>query len=165
MQSESIEMYQDAHNLFNYGFNEYESVALISENTFVQNIKIENGDNKEISAIAESGFKALVKKGSAKEIESRVVINDITLPLEENDIVGKIDFIQDEKVIGSVNLITKTQVKSTLTEESGSGLFLSVAKFVGSVIIFTLSAVFLLKVYNDVRVRINRRKRRKKYNS
>jgi D-alanyl-D-alanine carboxypeptidase (penicillin-binding protein 5/6) len=165
MQGESLEMYQDAHNLFNYGFNEYESATLINKNTFVKNIKVENGDSKEISVIAENEFTTLIRRDSDKEIESKVVINDITLPIEANAIVGKIDFIQGEKVIGSVNLITPTQVKSTLTEESGRGLFLSVTKFIGTVIIFTLSAVFLLKVYNDVRVKINRKKRHRKYNS
>ena len=165
MQGESLEMYQDAHNLFNYGFDEYESTTLINKNTFVQNIKIENGDSKEISAIAENGFKTLIKKDSAKEIESKIVINDITPPLEANSIVGKIDFMQGKEVIGSVNLITPTQVKSTLTEKSGGGLLLSIAKFIGAVIIFTLSAVLLFKIYNDVRIKINRKKRRRRYNS
>ncbi len=165
MRGVSLEMYQDAHNLFNYGFDEYESKTLINKNTFVQNVKIQNGDSKVVSAITESDFKALTKKNSAGPIESKVVINEITLPLEPNDIVGKIDFMQDGEVIGSVNLITPTQVKSTLTENSGSGLFLSVVKFIGAIVIFALSALFLLKIYNDVRVKINRRKRRKKYNS
>lgn len=165
MQGESLEMYQDAHNLFNYGFNEYQSATLINKNTFVQNIKIENGDSKEISAISESDLKTLIKKDSVKEIEPKVIINDIAPPLEANSIVGKIDFMQGEKVIGSVNLITPTQVKSTLTEKSGGGLLLSVAKFIGAIILFTLSAVFLLKIYNDIRIKINRKKRRKKYNS
>ncbi len=165
MNGVSLEMYQDAHNLFNFGFNEYESATLINKNTFVQNIKVQNGDSKEISAITESEFKTLIKKDSAKNIESKVMINEITPPLEPNDIVGKIDFMQDGKVIGTVNLITPTQVKSTLTESSGSGLFLSVVKFIGAVVIFALLAIFLLKVYSDIRTKINRRKRRRKYNS
>ncbi len=165
MNGVSLEMYQDAHNLFNFGFSEYENATLVGKNTFVQNVKIQNGDSKEISAITESEFKTLIKKDSAKNIESKVVINEISLPLEPNDIVGKIDFMQDGKVIGSVNLITPTQVKSTLTEDSGGGLFLSVVKFIGAIVIFALLVISLFKVYNDLRVKINRRRRRRKYNS
>lgn len=165
MNGVSLEMYQDAHNLFNFGFSEYESATLISKNTFVQNIKIQNGDSKEVSAITESEFTTLIKKDSQEKIESKVVINEITLPLEPNDVVGKINFMQDGKVLGSVNLITPTQVKSTLTETSGNGLFLTIVKFIGYMVIFVLISLFLLKVYNDVRVKINRRKRRKRYNN
>lgn len=165
MNGVSLEMYQDAHNLFNFGFSEYENATLVGKNTFVQNVKIQNGDSKEISAITESEFKTLIKKDSAKNIESKVVINEISLPLEPNDIVGKIDFMQDGKVIGSVNLITPTQVKNTLTEDSGGGLFLSVVKFIGAIVIFALLVISLFKVYNDLRVKINRRRRRRKYNS
>lgn len=165
MNGVSLEMYQDAHNLFNYGFDEYESATLINKNTFVQNIKVNNGDSKEISAIAENDFKTLVKKDSVKSIESKVVINEITLPLEENDVVGKIEYTLDGKVIGTINLITPTQVKSTLSENSGNGLFVTIIKFIGFIILFALVSVFLLKIYNDIRIKINRKKRRKKYNN
>ncbi len=165
MKGVSLEMYQDAHNLFNYGFDEYETTTLVNKNTFIQNIKVQNGDSKVISAITESDLKTLLKKGSEGNIESNVLINDITLPIKENDVVGKIDFMQDGKVIGTVNLITPTQVKSNLTENSGSGLLLSVIKFIVALVIFALLLLFLLKIYNVMRVKINRRKRRRKYNN
>lgn len=165
MNGVSLEMYQDAHNLFNFGFDEYESAKLISKNTFIQNVKVQNGDSKEISVITESDFTTLLKKDSAENIESKVVINEITLPLKENDVVGKLEYSLAGKVIGTVNLITPTQVKSTLTEGSGGGIFLTIVKFIGFIVVFALAALFLLKIYNEIRVKINRKKRRKKYNN
>lgn len=165
MNGVSLEMYQDAHNLFNFGFEEYVSETLINKNTFVQNIKVYNGDSKEISAIAESDFKTLVKKDSYENIEAKVLINELALPLKENDIVGKIEYMIEGKVIGSVNLITPTQVNSTLSESSNGGILLSIVKFIGLIILFALIGALLLKIYNDIRIKINRKKRRKKYNS
>jgi len=162
MKGVSLEMYQDAHNLFNFGFNEYESKTLINKNTYIKNVEIKNGDSKEISVITESNLTALVKKSSDKNIKSNVVINDITLPLEKNQVVGKIEYTLDNASIGSVNLITPIEVKSTLTEESGGSFFMGIMKFLGILVIFSLIVLFLLKVYNDIRIKINRKKRRKK---
>jgi len=164
MNGVSLEMYQDAHNLFNFGFNEYESTTLISKNTYVKNIKIQNGDSKEISIITESDLKVLLQKNSQENIKSNVAINEINLPLKENDVVGKIEYSLDDKVIGSVNLITPMAVKSTLSDESGGSFIMGILKFLGILVVFSVTVLFLLKMYNDIRVKINRRKRRKRYN-
>lgn len=165
MNGVSLEMYQDVHNLFNFGFDEYECATLINKNTFVQNIKVLNGDSKEISAITESDFTALLKKNTEENIESNVVLNEIKLPLEENAVVGKIEYTLDGKVIGTVNLITPTQVKSTLSEDTNNGIFSAVVKFIGFIALFTITALFIFKIYNDIRLKINRKKRRRRFNS
>ena len=165
MKGVSLEMYQDVHNLFNYGFDEYESTTIANKNTFVENIKIQDGDSREISVITESDFTTLLKKSAKQEVISNVILNEITLPLAKNDVVGKIEYILDGEIIGSVNLISPIEVKSTLQENSGGGIFFSILKFLSSLVVFSLVALILLKVYNDIRIKINRRRRRKKYNS
>lgn len=164
MKGISLEMYQDAHNLFNYGFEEYENATLISKNTFIKNIKITNGDSKEISVITESDLSALIAKSSFDEIKSNVIMNDITLPIEKNDVVGKIEYTLNNKVIGTVNLISPISVKSTAVEGQGN-IFLTIVKFIGLLILFAAVSVLFLKIYNDIRIRINRKKRRRKYNN
>jgi D-alanyl-D-alanine carboxypeptidase (penicillin-binding protein 5/6) len=164
MKGISLEMYQDAHNLFNYGFGEYENATLISKNTFVKNIKIANADSKEISVITETELTALIEKSSSGDIKSNVIMNDITLPIEKNDVVGKIEYTLNNEVIGTVNLISPISVKSTAVENQGN-IFLTIVKFIGYLILFAVVSILLLKIYNDIRIRINRKKRRKKYNS
>ncbi len=165
MNGVSLEMYQDAHNLFNYGFKEYESSTLISKHTFVQNIEVKNGDSKEISAITESDFTTLIKKSSKSNIESEIIINDINLPIKKNEVIGRIDYKSEGKLIGSVNLITPITVNSTLTENSGGNLFFSVIKTILYIVAFGTAVVFLLKIYNDIRVKLIRKKRKSRYNS
>lgn len=164
MKGISLEMYQDAHNLFNYGFGEYENITLISKNTFVKNIKIANGDSKEISVITENDLNMLIEKSSSGDIKSNVIMNDITLPIEKNDVVGKIEYTLNNEVIGTVNLISPISVKSTAVENQGN-ILLTIAKFIGFLILFAGVSILLLKIYNDIRIRINRKKRRKKYNN
>ena len=156
----SLEMYQDAHNLFNYGFESYQSSTLAYKNTFIQNLTIKNGDNKEISLITENDFTALIEKNSISNVQSKVILNDITLPLNKNDVVGKIEYSLDGKILGSVNLITPTTVNSTLTESTGiNPIFMTLLK---SVFVLAL-IIFAFRIYNNIRIKINRKKRRRKY--
>lgn len=164
MKGISLEMYQDSHNLFNYGFEEYESTTLVGKNTFIKNIRITNGDSKEISVITESDLTALIQKNSFDDIKSNVYINDITLPIEKNNVVGKIEYTLDDEVIGTVNLICPISVKSSVIE-SRSSLFMKMVEFIGFLILFAVFAVLLLKVYNDLRIRLNKKKRRKKHHN
>ena len=164
MKGISLEMYQDSHNLFNYGFEEYESTTLVGKNTFIKNIRITNGDSKEISVITENDLTALIQKNSFDDIKSNVYINDITLPIEKNNVVGKIEYTLDDEVIGTVNLICPISVKSSVIE-SRSSLFIKMVEFIGFLILFAVFAVLLLKVYNDLRIRLNKKKRRKKHHN
>jgi len=164
MKGISLEMYQDAHNLFNIGFEEYVNAKLAGKNTFIKNIKISNGDSKEISLITESDLTALVEKSSLDNIKSNIYIDEISLPIEKNQIVGKIEYTLDSEVIGTVNLISPISVKSTAQEGQGN-IFLSIVKFIGYLLLFTAVSILLLKVYNDIRIRVNRKKRRSRYNN
>lgn len=162
MNGVSLEMYEDAHNLFNYGFSDYKSTKLVYKNTFIQNLQIENGDSKVISLITESDFSALVGKSSTQDIKSNVIINDITLPIKKNDIVGKLEFTIDGKVIGSVNLVTPISVQSTLLESPKKKFGIINILMILAFIIFM---IIVLRIYNNIRIKINRRKRRKRFRS
>lgn len=164
MKGISLEMYQDVHNLFNYGFKEYENAILINKDTYIKNVKITNGDSKEISIITENDLTALVEKDSLGDIKSNVIMDDITLPIEKNAVVGKIEYTLYNEVIGVVNLISPISVKSTAVESQGS-IFLPIVKFIGLLILFAVVSILLLKVYNDIRIRVNRKKRRRRYNN
>ncbi len=164
MKGISLEMYQDAHNLFNYGFEEYISATLVGKNTFIKNVKLTNGDSKEISVITESDLTALVEKSSLDNIKSNIYIDDINLPIEKNHIVGKIEYSLDNELIGTVNLISPISVKSVAQEGQGN-IFLSIVKFIAYLILFAGISILLLKIYNDIRIRVNRKKRRSRYNN
>lgn len=164
MKGISLEMYQDTHNLFNYGFEEYISSTLVGKNTFIRNVKITDGDSQEISVITESDLTALVEKSSLDNIKSNVYIDDISLPIEKNHIVGKIEYTLDNEVIGTVNLISPISVKST-AQEGQENILLSIVKFIGYLILFAGVSILFLKIYNDIRIRVNRKKRRSRYNN
>lgn len=162
MNGVSLEMYEDAHNLFNYGFSDYQSTKLVSKNTFIQNLKVENGDSKEISVITESDFYTLAEKNSIKEIKSKIILNNITLPIKKNDVVGKMEFSIDNKIIGSVNLITPISVQSTLSDSPKKKF--GIINFL-MILAFIIFMLIVLRIYNNIRIKINRRKRRKRFRS
>lgn len=156
----SLEMYEDAHNLFNYGFSEYQSTTLVYKDTFVQNLEIENGDSKEISIITESDFSTLTEKSSISNIKSKIILNEISLPLEKNSVVGKMEFSLDDKIIGTINLISPTSVKSTISGETKNKFgFITLLK----IIVAAVFLIIILRVYSNVRNKLNRKRRRKKF--
>jgi len=156
----SLEMYQDAHNLFNYGFSEYQSTTLVHKDTFIQNLEIENGDSKEISIITESDFITLAEKSSISNIKSKISLNEISLPIEKNSVVGKMEFSLDDKVIGSINLISPTSVQSTASGETKNKFkFTTLLKAIVAIVVF----IIIIRVYNIIRIKMNRKRRRKKF--
>jgi D-alanyl-D-alanine carboxypeptidase (penicillin-binding protein 5/6) len=163
MKGISLEMYQDAHNLFNYGFSEYKGTTLINKNTFVKNIEIKNGDSKVVSLITESDLTALAKKDSLGKITSNIVIGEVSLPIEENEVLGKIEYSLDGKVIGAVNLISPASVKST--EDRRGGFLVTLLKSFAVLVLILISLLFILKAYNSIRVKLNRKRRQRRYNN
>ncbi|MDD2494969.1 MAG: D-alanyl-D-alanine carboxypeptidase [Tissierellia bacterium] len=156
----SLEMYQDAHNLFNYGFESFQNATLAYKNTYIQNLTINNGDIKEISLITENDFNALLEKDYIPNVKSKIIIDDITLPLKKNDVIGKIEYSIEGKILGSVNLITPTPVNSTIVEDTKSNSFFKTLLK----LLFVLALILIsFRIYNTIRIKLNRKRRRKKY--
>ena len=51
LKAKGKEVYVDIHKLLNYGFDNYEKIAIAHKDQFIENIKISNGTNSMVAGI------------------------------------------------------------------------------------------------------------------
>lgn len=116
----SKQMYADSVKLFDYGFNNYNKLKLLSKNSIMKKVPIFNAtaDTDDLSqklgyidVIAQDDFiyygNSSITKDDVK-IETTLPDN-FKAPIFKNDVVGEVKFIYNNTVLGSVALLsTKT---------------------------------------------------------
>lgn len=153
------DVYTDTHNLLNYGFDNFERVLLINKNEFVQNIEIQDGTSRYISAISQDDLKIIIDKNNTSNIKKKINIVDLTLPLKKDTVVGNIEYTLNNKVIGSVNLVSPIAVdKSDNSKaiEKVNSIPTWVKILIGAIIL-----ILALRTYNKNKRKLNKIKRQK----
>ena len=103
---------QETSSLLDYGFNMYKVDVVKNKNDVITEIPIEKGTKDSINAIVEDDLLVLKKKSEiSKQYDIETKLNDIKLPINEGDIVGKVLVRDGNKVIKEANLIADTSVK------------------------------------------------------
>lgn len=106
----------NARTLLDYGFANYEYVSTSEQGKVVQNIPISKGIQKDLNLVYESSTGCTINKGNSKQITTEIKINDnIEAPITRGDILGKVNFYLDEKIIATSNLIAQNDVKKMNT--------------------------------------------------
>ena len=99
-----------ASTLLDYGFTNFEYKKLLSSGDLIRNINISKGTKKSLTAIAESDCAHLIKKGANVNIEQTVNIDNLSLPIKKDDVIGIVNFVLDGNVIASSNLLSDSDV-------------------------------------------------------
>ena len=91
--------YVDTINLFNYGFENYKIQKINTANTEIQNLTIENAtkDTKNLPLLLKDDMYALIPTNiDLSTLKYDIEINsNISAPITENDVLGKITYIID----------------------------------------------------------------------
>ena len=114
-------IYSDSRSLIDYGMYDVKEKNLIEKNEYVYTVNLENEKKSKIDLVAESTLMTYEDKNDTLEIENEITINEeISLPIEENQILGKISFSSKGKFLGEVNLISNIAIsdKDMFTEET-----------------------------------------------
>lgn len=103
---------RDAGMLLNYGFSKYEGKKILSTDDEVDTIYLGKNTDKYFIAKAKSDLVAIVPKGDTREVENKIVLDEIKKEYKEGDIVGKCEVYIGEEKIGEVELYSDRDVKS-----------------------------------------------------
>ena len=97
--------------LLNYGFDNYKIDLVKSKDEIVETVKIDKGNKKSVDIYLKNDL-AILSKKSDKNIkyDYEVVLNDIKIPLKNGDVVGKINLLNNNKVVKSEDLIVKDDI-------------------------------------------------------
>lgn len=106
----------NAKSLLDYGFANYEYISTSVKDKVVQNVPILKGLEKNVNLVYESTTGGIVNKSSSKKVTSEVQINEnIEAPINKGDVLGKVNFYLEDKMIASSNLVAQNEVKKMNT--------------------------------------------------
>lgn len=163
LKGSGTELYTDAHNLFNYCFQSYEKRKLICANEFVKDINVEN-EKEPITLVTEKSVNYITQKNSNLEIEKNTIIFDVSLPITRGDIMGKVEYKYNGKVIGYTNIISTRDipVRSENAFSKNKNFFSNFKSNLLSILSAIFIAIIVLRIYNNIRKKRIRKKRKKR---
>ena len=104
--------FNNASNLLNYGFTNFEFVSLAKKGDIVQTIKVDKGTETEVNAVFEQDVGTLVSKGNDMNINKTISLQDaISAPVMENQQLGTVTFTLNDETIATANLVANKTVE------------------------------------------------------
>lgn len=102
---------RDAGMLMNFGFSKFEGKKILVKDEDVENIYLSKNTEKFFVAKAKDDLIAIIPKGENKEIEKKIIIEELKKEYKEGDIVGKCELYLGEDKIGEVELYSDRDIK------------------------------------------------------
>lgn len=103
---------QETTSLLDYGFNLYKVQVIKKQGDVIKTVDLNKATKNKVDVILDRDITVLSKKSNTeKSYTEKVNINEVKLPLKENQIVGNIEIYDQGKQIGSYPLIVKENVK------------------------------------------------------
>lgn len=98
--------------LLDYGFNNYKVNLVKAKGETVKKVKVDKGSIDEVDIITENDILILNKKSDATiNYDTKIIVNDIDLPIKKGTIVGKIEVLYNDEVVKTDNLVAGNDVK------------------------------------------------------
>ena len=98
--------------LLDYGFNNYKVNLVKAKGETVKKVKVDKGSIDEVDIITENDILILNKKSDATiNYDTKIIVNDIELPINKGTIVGKIEVLYNDEVVKTDNLVAGNDVK------------------------------------------------------
>lgn len=161
LKSQGTNLWIDTHKLLNHGFNDFDKKILGFKNEFVKNIDINNGDKDFVTGVISEDVSVSLKSDMKNDISKKIKINDnIRAPIEKGEVLGSIEYINDEKIIESVNIVSAEEISLIAGYEKtlSASLFNDFNIWWIVIILF----LFLILRINILRKRRKKRKRKKR---
>lgn len=103
--------FSEAKLLLDYGFNTYSFKNLCQKDSVYQSVSVNKGIEKEVNLVFENDTGALIKKTNSSEITEELVLKEnIEAPISKGDILGSINYFDNNSQIASVNLVAEKDV-------------------------------------------------------
>ena len=103
--------FSEAQKLLDYGFNNFSYQSFGKTGDLIQTISIDKGVQATIPVVLENDAGILLAKGSEKNIEQTVTIDEsISAPISTGQKVGEISFSLNGEVLATVNLVSQVSV-------------------------------------------------------
>lgn len=95
----------EVSNLFNYGFGNYETRQFVCKDIPLQEMQVKRGKTELLQIAPLNDYFYFSAKTNKQKIESQVVLEDVTAPIEKRQVVGKLILKTGEQVLIEIPLI------------------------------------------------------------
>lgn len=113
LKSLAANIYIDTHKLFDHSPNMARPILLAKKNEFIDNIAIKGGDTAYITAVISKDFKLDSNSKNISNLKRELIVkNNLKLPISKGQVVGKVNFKDGNKVLGSVDVISINSIVS-----------------------------------------------------
>ncbi|MDO5516766.1 MAG: D-alanyl-D-alanine carboxypeptidase family protein [Clostridium sp.] len=102
---------RDASILLNYGFSKYEGKKIVAKDEDVDKVFMDEQTEKYFMAKAKDDLNAVVPKGCGKDIEKKIVIDELKKEYKQGEIVGKCELYIGEDKVGEVDVYSDRDIK------------------------------------------------------
>ncbi|MDC9598259.1 serine hydrolase [Xenorhabdus anantnagensis] len=129
--------FSDSEKLLSWGFRFYESATLLKASDTLVTEKVWYGTRSKVALGVEKDASVLVPRGQAGNLKASFTLNNASLeaPLAQNQIVGTVDFVLNDKIIDQRPLVVKEAVEE-------SGFFGRMWDFVVKTVIGWFNSIF-----------------------
>lgn len=113
LKSDIPNVYGDTIQLFDYGFNNYQLVAIARANEFIQNIEIENGIYPIATGIIGEDFLYPLSTYNIPNVDRIIsTYTDLVAPINRGDVIGSVEFFMGDESLGSIEIVSATDIAS-----------------------------------------------------
>ena len=125
----SDDRFEGAKALLNWGFANYETVTPDLKSVEIPEVKVLRGLEKSVIPKVQSVKPVTLKKGESGKIEYTVEIcEDVSAPVEKNQLLGKITAKVGDNIIGEYSLVAESEVRKITIFDIMSGILKSMTK-------------------------------------
>lgn len=147
LKAEGLNVYMDSRYLLDFGLNNFYSKKIISKNIILKEKSFLFSNNGKLKISSKEDFYAIRKKGEPDvSLEStKIILNkDLKLPLQKNEVVGKLEIFKDNEHIKTIDLIAKNSLISIFDDKNFiSNAFKVFMILLGFIIIVTILILFI----------------------
>ncbi|ALB46902.1 D-alanyl-D-alanine carboxypeptidase family protein [Clostridium beijerinckii] len=102
---------RDAGVLLNYGFSKYEGKKFVSKDEEIDKVYMDEQTDKFFMAMAKDDLNVIIPKGGNKDLDKKIVIDELQKEYKAGDIVGKCEVYLGSEKVGEVDIYCDRDVK------------------------------------------------------
>lgn len=106
--------FSEATKLLDYGFTNYTSKCFGNKGDIIKTVDVNRGIQSQVNLVLEDDACVLIKKGDTGNISQNIIINEnISAPIKQGDVLGKIQYKAGEQILIEKNLIADSDIEKS----------------------------------------------------
>lgn len=155
-----FEMYRDSRLILDYGFENYMSKTIIEKDKILGKSDVKHTVPGFLEYYSKEDYTAVYKRDSSPQIETKVVLDDVDLPIQKDSKIGELQVIFSNETV-NLPLYASNDLESIFTIKYFKQWIVENKIIVSAVALCIVTLIILLIII--FRLSSNRRRRRKKY--